>query len=86
MLKLEMDMEKLEAKTQARVDYVLECYSLGLPVNWEAAEFHAEMAAVDLVTYMSTEAFREMGRAARQVVEAFTAMVSAFSEGYSEND
>lgn len=86
MSKLKMDMEKLEVKTQARVDYVLDCYSLGLPVNWEDADFHAEMAAVDLATYRSNEAFREMGRAARQVVDAFAAMVSAFSEGYSEND
>lgn len=83
---IEMDMEKLEAKTQARVDYVLDCYSLGLPVNWDAADFHAEMAAIDLVTYRSTEAFREMGRAARQLVDAFAAMASAFSKGYTEND
>lgn len=82
---IEMDMEKLEVKTQARVDYVMECYEVGEPVDWDLAEAYAEMAAADLDRDRATEGFREMGRAARQLVDAFAAMASAFSEGYSEN-
>ena len=86
MARLEMDLEKLEAKTQARVDYVLECYDQDKPVLWDVAEVRAHLAAVDLDRYRINEALREMGRSARRFVDAILAIGEAFSEGYSEND
>lgn len=86
MTKLNMDLEKLEAKTQARVDYVLECYAQDKPVLWDVAEVRAHLAAIDLDRYRTNEAFREMGRSARRFVDAMIAIGEAFSEGYSEND
>lgn len=84
MTRLEMDLEKLEVKTQARVDYVLGCYEFGWSVDWDNAEAHAIQAALKLDMDRAAEPFRQIGRSAREFVEAVSAIARVIAEGYEE--
>ena len=81
-----IDTKKLELMTRVRADWVISCYELGDPVDWDEVESAVQRAVRELDLRRELEPFIQAGQSMRRLMDNLTDIYRSFAEGFSGRD